>query len=73
MQNGPETSISLSVTYRSRYSDLQTAVHRLNGALRRLGLRPRPFRGADLCDRLEWNAWRIAARLRAGRGSEGGA
>ncbi len=70
VQNGPEVSISLSVTYRSRYSDVQTAVHRLNGALRRLGLRPRPFRGADLRDRLKWNAWRVATRLRAGR--EGG-
>lgn len=65
VQNGPEVSISLSVTFRSRYSDIQTAVYRLNRQIRRLGLEPRPFRGGDLRDRLKWNAWRVASRLRA--------
>lgn len=65
VQNGPEVSISLSLTFRTRWSDVQTAVYRLNGGLRRLGLEPRPFRGGDRRDRLKWNAWRVASRLRA--------
>jgi CelD/BcsL family acetyltransferase involved in cellulose biosynthesis/quercetin dioxygenase-like cupin family protein len=65
VQNGPEVSISLSVTFRSRYSDVQTAVYRLNGSLRRLGLRPRPFRGADLRDRAKWAIWLAGRRLAA--------
>lgn len=68
VQNGPEVSISLSVTFRSRYSDIQTAVYRLNRRIRRLGLEPRPFRGGDARDRLKWNAWRLANRLRGGLG-----
>ena len=42
VDNGPEVSISLSVTFRTRVTERGVATHRLNSRLRRLGLTPRP-------------------------------
>lgn len=42
VQNGPEISISLSITFRTRSSERFERVHQLNAKLRRARLRPRP-------------------------------
>lgn len=40
VQNGAEPSISFSITWRSRLSDAEARVHRVNAGLRRVGLTP---------------------------------
>lgn len=42
VDNGPEFSISLSVTFRTRVTERAIAAHRLNSRLRRLHVSPRP-------------------------------
>jgi hypothetical protein len=42
VQNGPNVSISLSITFRTRASERFERVHQLNAKLRRLHLSPRP-------------------------------
>lgn len=64
VKNGDEVSISLSVTYRSRYAEQQTAVYRCNHLLRSIGLRPKPFQGGVWTDSLKWQAIRAADRVR---------
>lgn len=44
VKNGPETSISFSITWRSNWSFHQANAHALNHKLRRLGLAPKPPR-----------------------------
>jgi hypothetical protein len=40
VQNGAEPSISFSITWRSRLSDAEARVHRVNAGLRKVGLMP---------------------------------
>lgn len=42
VQNGPEPSISFSITWRSRVSDAEARLHRVNAGMRKLGLSPAP-------------------------------
>ena len=42
VQNGPEVSISFSITFRTAASIRTSQVHRFNAALRRWGMRPTP-------------------------------
>jgi hypothetical protein len=42
VNNGPEASMSLSITFRTQRSQRQERVHVLNARLRRHGLKPRP-------------------------------
>ena len=42
VQNGPEVSISFSITFRSESSHARELVYRANAKLRKLGLSPRP-------------------------------
>jgi hypothetical protein len=42
MKNGPEVSISFSVSFRSAWSERQAILYLMNGKLRRLGLNPTP-------------------------------
>jgi hypothetical protein len=51
VQNGPEISISLSITFRTRASERFERVHQLNAKLRRRGLHPRPPGVSDRADR----------------------
>lgn len=64
VRNGPETSISLSVTWRSEWSFREEYAHGCNGLLRRIGLNPRPPRRYPADNRLKSLAWRTARRLR---------
>ena len=40
VQNGPEPSISFSITWRSTASDREARLHRMNAGLRRMGITP---------------------------------
>jgi hypothetical protein len=42
VQNGPEVSVSFSITFRSESSEARELVYRANAKLRKLGLSPRP-------------------------------
>jgi len=50
VQNGPEASISISITFRTRLSERHEQVHRWNARMRRLGLHPRPAGESALLD-----------------------
>ena len=40
VKNGPEVSVSFSITFRSPISERMTRLHQLNARLRKLGLSP---------------------------------
>lgn len=42
VQNGPEVSVSFSVTFRSDWAEARENLHRVNARLRKLGLEPTP-------------------------------
>lgn len=66
VRNGPEVSVSLSVTWRSGWSFREQYAHGWNGWLRARGLRPRPPRRYPADNHLKSLAWRVAQRV--GRG-----
>ncbi len=65
VQNGPEVSVSFSITFRSAHHDREPALYRLNSKLRRLGLRPTPVGQSVLRDNVKFGA------VRAGRAAKG--
>ncbi len=60
-----EPSLSLSLTWRSRWSDADAHLHRMNAMLRRRGLRPPPPGAAPARDKVKIFAHRIYAKLRS--------
>ena len=64
MQTGPELSISLAITFRSKASDMWTDAHAFNHHVRRLGWRPSPVRKSDAVDGLKATAFRAARQVR---------
>ncbi len=50
VHTGPDLSITVAVTYRTRTSDVWSDAHRFNARLRRLGLHPGPVRRRPLVD-----------------------
>ena len=70
VQNGPEASISLSITFRTRESQRAERVHLFNAGLRRLKLSPRPPGTSMAGDRAKESAWlAVRAPMRAARGA----
>lgn len=53
VQNGPEVSISFSITFQTRDSLDRQSLHRLNRQLRRCGLRPSNVGASPISDRLK--------------------
>lgn len=51
--NGDSASVSLSITWRTPKTDRASAVHRANGRLRRLGIKPAPPGRRERADRLK--------------------
>jgi quercetin dioxygenase-like cupin family protein len=63
VKNGPEVSISLSLTFRSDASQRRELLYRANAQLRRMGLSPRPVgdsRWGDAVKLLGANTWLLA-------------
>jgi len=72
VQNGPEVSISFSITFRTNDSARQESLHRLNRQLRRLGITPTPFGQSTFRDGLKYSLVRGARGLKrlTGRGQQ---
>ncbi len=62
VKNGPEVSVSFSVTFRSEQSERQAVVYYVNRRLRRLGLRPTPPEVSPWRDALKYRGFTIARR-----------
>lgn len=69
VKNGPQPSISLSITWRSEWSFHEEYAHGFNRMLRRAGLRPslpRPFPTRNIAKSVAYRALRKAGHLVAG-------
>ncbi|MEO5708000.1 MAG: cupin-like domain-containing protein [Alteraurantiacibacter sp.] len=63
VNNGPQVSISLSVTWRSEWSFAEADARAFNGLLRKWGLDPRPPGRWPSRNRLKAMSWRLLRRL----------
>jgi ribosomal protein L16 Arg81 hydroxylase len=72
VQNGPEVSVSFSITFRTRALEKRSAVYVFNDGLRRRGLTPAPFGRCPWRDALKYNLYRawLRARKLFGNGPE---
>ncbi len=68
--NGPQASVSFSITFRTPAGDRRSAVYQVNDRLRRVGLQPRPVGSAPLVDRAKYLGYALyeRAQKRLGRG-----
>jgi hypothetical protein len=64
VQNGPEVSVSFSITFRTRALEKRNAVYVFNDGLRRRGLTPTPFGRSPWRDALKYNLFRAWLRAR---------
>lgn len=60
--NGPEASVSFSITFRTPTGDRKSAVYQVNDRLRRFGLRPRPVGQTPLVDRAKYLGYALYER-----------
>ena len=67
VRNGPEPSISLSITWRSEWSFAEADARAFNGLLRRIGLRPRSPGRWPARNRAKAYGWRALRKLGAAR------
>lgn len=68
VKNGPEASVSFSITFRTPVGDRRSAVYRVNERMRAAGLAPRPVGDAPLVDRAKWLGYALYKRAqRLGR------
>jgi hypothetical protein len=75
VRNGPEVSVSFSITARTTSSDRREILYRVNHQLRRLKLRPRPVGDSALADGAKYLVFRTlrgAQRLLVARRPPGG-
>lgn len=63
VRNGPESSISLSITWRSEWSYAEAYARSFNGTLRRFGISPRAPRRWPSSNKAKSTAWRVMRRL----------
>jgi oxalate decarboxylase/phosphoglucose isomerase-like protein (cupin superfamily) len=59
VQNGPEVSVSFSITFQTAASMRRQHAHRMNARLRRLGVEPRPIGESPLRDGLKQLCYRV--------------
>ena len=62
VKNGPEVSVSFSITFRTTSSDRREIIYRVNERLGRLGIRLPPIGRSDLVDGAKYQAFRTLAR-----------
>lgn len=65
VRNGPESSVSLSITWRSDWSFAEADARAFNGALRRVGMNPRAPGRWPSRNRAKALGWRLLRRLKA--------
>ncbi|MEZ5680094.1 MAG: transcriptional regulator [Erythrobacter sp.] len=63
VRNGSESSISLSITWRSEWSYAEAYARSFNGTLRRFGFKPRPPGRWPATNNAKSTAWRVIRRL----------
>jgi hypothetical protein len=73
VHNGPEVSVSLSITFRTRLSERHERVHLFNRRLRKRGYRPTPAGVSDRLDRAKAGATAFLAWARRGFRAQRGA
>jgi Cupin-like domain len=66
VKNGPEPSISLSITWRSDWSFAEADAHAFNKAMRKAGLKPRAPGRFPAQNRSKAYAWRVMRKLGIG-------
>jgi ribosomal protein L16 Arg81 hydroxylase len=74
VKNGPEVSVSFSITFRTPASEQREMAFRVNAQLRKYGLRPTPVGAAPWKDRLKssaYRAWRRANAMLKSNGNQG--
>lgn len=64
VQNGPEVSISFSITFRTPDLDRRRMVHQFNHRLRQWGVHPVPYGRSAVADAAKYQAVRAWTRLR---------
>ncbi|HEY7911901.1 MAG TPA: transcription factor [Blastocatellia bacterium] len=64
VENGPEVSISFSLTFRTDWTERKSIVHHVNGRLRRRGFTPTPFGDSPVKDYAKFFAFRLERRLK---------
>jgi Cupin-like domain len=64
VKNGPEVSISFSITFRTADSERRELLYKANARLRKLGLKPTPVGRSVLLDRTKQLAFGAAASLK---------
>ena len=62
VKNGPQVSISFSITFRTTSSDRREVLYRVNERLRRVGIRLPPVGQSDLIDGAKYRAFRTLSR-----------
>lgn len=68
VQNGPEVSVSFSVTFRTNASDRREILYRINDRLRRLGLRPKPVGTSKASDSFKFALFSAGRSLKRALG-----
>jgi hypothetical protein len=63
VKNGPEVSISFSITFRDAIAERKEMVYRMNAQLRKFGLHPVPPGFSSVRDNLKFNAYRVWRKL----------
>ena len=63
VQNGPQVSVSFSITFQTQHSQRRKLAHRVNARLRGWGLEPHPVGRSALRDAMKQLAYRISARV----------
>ena len=63
VQNGPDVSVSFSITFRSRASERSADVRQLNLAMRKRGLQPQPLGQSAMGDELKFQLARVLRRV----------
>ena len=66
VENGPEVSVSLSITFRTPVTERGATVHGVNRRLRKIGLKPRPPGDHLATDKAKVALQRTASSLRRG-------
>ncbi len=63
VQNGPEASVSFSITFRTPEGDRRSSVYRVNERMRSIGIKPRPFGEAPLVDRAKYLGYALYEKV----------
>jgi hypothetical protein len=66
--NGPEASVSFSITFRTPEGDRRSAVYVANDRLRRLGLQPRAVGEVPILDHAKYLGYSIYQQARRALG-----